>query len=83
MFYFREPIFADGAASTTGGGGGGGGGGGRSGDAPKTMKRLQEATQEELVKLVKHQSARLKDVDEEYGKLKAKVRAMLYSLNSL
>ena len=47
-------------------GGGGGGGGG-------TRKKLQDATHEELMSLVKHHSARLKIVEEEYGKLKQKV----------
>lgn len=47
-------------------GGGGGGGGG-------TKKKLQDATNDELMSLVRHHSSRLKIVEEEYSKLKQKV----------
>lgn len=46
----------------------GGGGGGSS-----TKKRLQDATNDELMSLVRHHSTRLKIVEEEYSKLKQKV----------
>lgn len=51
------------AAATDGGRGGAGG----------TKKKLQDATQDELMSLVRHHSSRLKIVEEEYGKLKQKV----------
>lgn len=51
-------------AAAIGGGGGSGGG---------TKKKLQDATNDELMSLVKHHSSRLKIVEEEYSKLKQKV----------
>lgn len=47
------------------------------GGAGSTKKKLQDATHDELMSLVKHHSSRLKIVEEEYSKLKQKVCAGL------
>lgn len=46
-------------------------------------KRIEDASHDELIRLLQRQSGRLKFVEEEYGKLRQKVRTKMFLLGML